>query len=226
MTTTDLRIDHNKFKASGEAIPYYGNTIISLMNNKDWPIYNLSKKMMELIRCSALKEKVRILPLASIHMTVIPLIREIDRAKAIWPDGLPKTAKFSEIDNLLVNKIEQVEPYHNIAMNIDEVQITGFRLSPQNNEMERELRTYRDAIAKVTDIVHPDHDQYHFHVSLAYIIKPFSKYDIILLDALEKRMTDLARKSLNSFKIAQPQFTVFNNMLAYSSDLSERGNLY
>ncbi|UPQ86325.1 DUF1868 domain-containing protein [Ignavigranum ruoffiae] len=226
MSTTDLQIDRHKFLADGEAIPYYGNTVISIMNNENWPIYHLSRRMMKIIKESTLSDKIRLLPLESIHMTLIPLIREIDRGTDIWPQSLPTNASFKEIDKILRDKVEEVEPYHQIRMKINEVQITGFRLSAQTAAMNQELRNYRDQIALKTKIVHPGHNHYQFHVSLAYVIKPFSQNDHLMLDKLETEMTKVAKASLDSFVLAEPKFSIFNDMLSYHPELSERGNLF
>jgi len=222
-----LAYDRRKFTEEGEALPYYGNTVISFMNNENSGIYNLAKELQEAFKTTTYSYKLTFLPLPSIHMTVFSLCREIDRYTHYWPDHLNQNADFKEIDQEMYRRVHSVPKFESVKMKIDKVTITSISISPADEKSESTLRNYRNELSRETGIKHEGHNQYQFHITLAYLTKSLTDKEKEEARALCEKMTKYAKEYIQEpIGVPEPQFTIFNNMLAYSTNLEDRGELH
>ena len=74
----------NKFNNEGLPNQYIGNTVISRLKDPGC-IIDRCRKLIDILNKPDWGMKFAILPEASYHMTVITLLREIDRHTSAWP---------------------------------------------------------------------------------------------------------------------------------------------
>ena len=97
-----------------------------------------------------------------------------------------------------------------------------FDLQPIDAEMERALRSYRERLSDVTGVRAPDHRDYRFHLTLAYLITqpPLEAMGAIagaLIEA-EHLLADIG-----PFTLERPSFRCFSDMSAFEVERTDRG---
>lgn len=215
-----------KFDDRGNAIPYYGNTIISFTNDENTGIYQQALLAQNRLKESSFADCLAFLPPDSFHMTVLTLCREIDRGTSFWPRGVGQTETFSRIDAILKERAEQIKAPEGIMMQVEECQLTKLTLKPWRKEDAEKLKSYRDQVAEAVGIHHFWHDNFQFHISLDYHIRHLSEEQEKERQQICKELTrDLLSKA-EPFRVEQPVFVIFNDMFCYERELKKRGNLY
>lgn len=217
-----LNHDPLKFTSQGEVIPYYGTSIIS--DIKDRGVLPILADLRDRLMDSLYGPDLILMPEDSWHMTIMTLLRQRDRGGDLWPDAL-KGKDFSEVDSYLKDLVDQVEKPGRIAMRVKDFDTSSLYLEPVDDQMGQLLQDYRDRIAQATGIRHPNHDRYHFHITLAYISSGDFKRESDL-ETFNQDLTDFLNKRLGVIEFGPPNFVIFNDMLSYHEDLSERGGLY
>ena len=215
-----------KFNMEGKPLPYYGNTVISFLNDENTQIWKTSnfihKQMMKL----PFANKLAFVPANSFHMTVLNLCREIDRKDGAWPLNLSKDLNFHQIDQKLKEIVDSIEKPTDIIMEVDRCSIAHVMLKPLNEDCERKLQEYRKKLADATGIHHPWHNTFKFHITLNYVLDEFDEQEQKQIDTFCDEMTKLLKNEVKPFYVPEPQFVIFNDMMQYETDLSKRGNLY
>lgn len=222
-----MKTDSNiKFNEYGQPVPYYGNTIISFLNQLGSQIFQEAVFVQNVLRESELAHGLVFLPPESFHMTVLTLCREIDRGSIYWPLEISENVVFHEIDRLLKKKVDSTSVPEGIMMEIDCCEISKILLKPYRLEDEEALNKYRNRVAEITGIRHKWHDRFRYHISLDYIFREWSLSEENIKNQLCQEMTEHLRQKVQPFVISNPQFVIFNNMMSYETELSKRGDLY
>lgn len=155
-------------------------------------------------------------PAESWHMTVFQGTIEGRRAAPFWPGGMALDAPIDETTQVLATRLEGFAPAEPFAVKLVEVTPLGLVVAGATGEDERWLRTLRDRLAEAFGYRHPDHDDYTFHVTLAYVKKwlPAGAEDVYLpaLDAIGR---DFAAE-IPALELAPPAFCSFRDMNLFS----------
>lgn len=215
-----------KFDDTGTPLPYYGNTIVSYLNSTEHPIFEEAEKAWGRLKNTSFSSCLAFLPPDSFHMTVLTLCREIDRGTPYWPPEVSKTACFQEIDAFLKEKMKSVPVPKGIVMEVEECEEIRIILKPHNKAGEEKLRIYRDRVAEATGIRHPWHEDFRYHLSLAYRIKPLSEEQKEVKTAVCQQLTRELKTRVKPFLLPEPEFVIFNDMMSYERDLSKRGRVW
>lgn len=227
LLTINSIIDPNKFDREGNAIDYYGNTVIEYLDLTldDPDVIHLAKSIQSALKKQDYAAKLSFLPISSLHMTILSLIRDIDRGQEVWPSYLPDQA-FAQIDPILKEKVDQVPFSGPIKMKIAEFSAFRFRLEPYDKDSFKNLYEYRKALVEETQVDRNDLDTYTFHITLAYTNRPFNQEEKADFAAFKAKMNKQVQDGDLTIRVSQPEFVIFNDMLAYHTDLSKRGDHY
>ncbi|WP_159548033.1 DUF1868 domain-containing protein [Streptococcus halichoeri] len=215
--------DPLKFDDQGNVLDYYGNTTIAFVSDK--AILDIAKEINEKLSHYDFYKKFSMLPIESLHMTLYSLIRERDRNTSVWPSYL-EDFDFKKIDSILKERVNQVSFPDDIKMRVVEFSTTTLHLEPLTQEVNNKLNKYRTELRDVSEIDHGDIGTYTYHISLSYVNQTLSDEDIEIISKINKAFTEDIEEKEIIITISNPKFVIFNNMLAYYSDLSKRGNLY
>lgn len=215
-----------KFDERCKPLPYYGNTIISYLNQEDKPIYIAAVKVQERIKKSGLSSNLAFLPVESFHMTVLTLCREIDRHTKYWPPSVPENASFKDVDQTLKAIVDQISFPDNVQMIVDECEINRIVLKPADEESRRKISDYRNEVAEKTGILHSWHHEFRYHLSLDYLVIPLNQEQEKEKERICMECTEWLRKEIEPFTVPKPDFVIFNDMMSYEKNLELRGNLY
>ncbi|KAF4930691.1 hypothetical protein CGCVW01_v000854, partial [Colletotrichum viniferum] len=88
----------------------------------------------------------------------------------------------------------------------------GVRLDGRTPAETERLRSLRNKLADKLNIRHPIHDEYGFHLSVAYLLRHLTHQQNQELEGLLLRHFEEMPKS---FELAAPEFCAFENMFAF-----------
>lgn len=215
-----------KFDEQCRPLPYYGNTVISYLNQEESPVFRAAVEVQNRIRTLDFSGHLAFLPPDSFHMTVLTLCREIDRHTKYWPPMVPEEARFKEVDRILKNIVDQVPFPEEILMEPEECEITKIILKPADEKSRQKLADYRDEVSAKTGIRHSWHDGFRYHLSLDYLVKPLDLRQEKEKERVCAEFTEKLKKEVKPFILPKPDFVIFNDMMSYETDLNLRGGRY
>ena len=215
-----------KFDENGSPLPYYGNTIVSYLNDQRWPVFDEAVRVQEALKKCGFSQKLAFLPPSSFHMTVLTLCREIDRGTPYWPKGMAADETFQGIDRILKERVAAVPLPEGVFVEVEDCEEIRIILKPHDKESADKLRAYRDQVAEVTGIRHSWHDTFRYHLSLDYLLKPLDEEEKRERDAVCARFAGELRRTVKPFLLPKPEFVIFNDMMSSETDLSKRGAAY
>lgn len=212
---------NDKFTEQGEPKRYIGNTIVSFFE-KEAAIFKEAILTQNKLKQSPMSDFLVFLPTDSFHMTVISLAREIDRGTEYWSQRLDENMPFPEVDKKLAKIVAEIPFPEDVEMTIDHVSFTKINLVPANEESKRKLLAYRDTVAERTGILHLGHDDYHFHISLTYLLHEIPADMREDADEILAQITAELKESIQTFTVSKADFVIFNDMMDYTVDLTKR----
>ena len=214
-----------KFHADGRVRTFAGNTIICFVP-PDSHVFRLAEWVQMQVRSCTFAHKFAFLPPDSFHMTVMELLCDETRNAERWTSALPLDAPLAVTDDYFIKTVPTVAPPAAIRMRFVETTRKSFtiNLRPADAETAQALRTYRDGVAAVTGVRAPDHDQYQFHISLAYRLIHLTAAEEAALDQLLTTVDQYLHEHFGHFEPAAPQLTLFDDMFCFAT-VDERATL-
>lgn len=107
---------------------------------------------------------------SSLHMTIFQGIIEYRRSPPYWPADMAFDTPIDGMTDHYREKLKNFAGLSPFRARITEVTPLGLTLEGDSADDRRCLREWRDAFAGVFGYRHPDHDDYVFHITFAYII--------------------------------------------------------
>lgn len=154
-------------------------------------------------------------PPASYHMTVFQGTIDTRREPVFWPEGVPLDMPIDETTQLLLSRLADFPPAPPFRMRIREVTPLGVTVTGATGEDEAAIRSFRDALAVPFGYRHPDHNDYTFHITLAYLkawLPPSA--ESIYLQALAE-LTDSFAAEVDVIELGLPAFCEFTDMTEF-----------
>lgn len=207
-----------KFHHDGSAVSYPGNTVIADVCPGN-PAYDVMVECLKMLEEAKIDNLFIPLPKDSYHMTVIRGVNDLVREEAFWPKALALNSAMEAADAYMANAVGSVKNPGSIRMKFDRVRISAedFRilLSPADCEQERDLRVYRDAVADAVGLRLPGHDEYTFHITLAYTWRLPEGEQQEIVARLADRMNKLL-SAQDHVLVDPPHFAYYEDMLFFS----------
>lgn len=205
-----------KFYEDGSVRRYPGNTVVANLTPLS-PEFQVMTYLRSLIIGAGFDKTMILLPECSYHMTVIRGVNDQVRTDDYWPKTLPKDSPMDKVDDYMTAAIGSVEMPKKIRMKFDRVRFSAtamlVTLLPADDTENRILRDYRDKVANAIGLFLPKHDEYRFHITLAYT-------RIIPEGDGDKRMKELIAQ-MDTYLAAQPEFEIKSPFIAYYDDMLE-----
>lgn len=215
-----LQNAHEKFYPNGHVAPYPGNTVICHVPAQSRFLEDISA-IAEQLHHVSFRDKLGILPPASYHMTVFPGANDPGKDRSSWPKDLPVSASIDECTKLVRSRFEKEKlmakaPFR-VRLDPEKTlqyasRAATLRMVGADAEAEIALRTTRDQLSRVYNHRDPDHDQYGFHITLAYTLRTLTaeeqrEYREILTHSMTRI---LARTPV--LELGLPEFCTFPDM--------------
>ncbi|MBN9024962.1 MAG: DUF1868 domain-containing protein [Rhizobiales bacterium] len=151
-------------------------------------------------------------PVSSLHMTLFQGIIEYRRSLPFWPSDMPLD---TDIDVMTAHYRDKLMDFHGAGpfqVRVIDVVPTGLTVAGATDEDERRMRAWRDAFAEAFGYRHPDHDDYVFHVTLAYMIDWLAEDRLSAWEALFDDCLGLLAREAPILELRPPAFCSFEDM--------------
>jgi len=151
-------------------------------------------------------------PVSSLHMTLFQGIIEYRRSLPFWPADMPLD---TDIDVMTTHYLEELRDFRGAGpfqVRVIDVVPTGLTVAGATDEDERRMRAWRDAFAEAFGYRHPDHDDYVFHVTLAYMIDWLAEERLPAWEAMFEESLALLGREAPILELQPPAFCSFEDM--------------
>lgn len=160
----------SRFNAEGQFLPEPGNTIVAHVpegSQTQAGLITLAQKMKALPGAGHFA----FTPISSYHMTVFQGVIEFRREEGFWLPFLPMDATIDSVTAHMVEKLKTFPKSRSFKIKPIALTPLGLTVAGKTREDEQALRDFRDQLADCFGYRHPDHDDYTFHITMAYLIK-------------------------------------------------------
>ncbi|NOU94400.1 DUF1868 domain-containing protein [Paenibacillus sp. LMG 31456] len=170
---TYTKVVGRKFHEDGSVRYFPGNTIICPVDPSS-AVYAQLLRLADGFQKLSCSRSFTLLPPSSYHMTVIQGVCDEDRKTELWTRFLPLDAPLEETDRLFREKWETVRIPDGFNMKFHYLHAEGVALTvnlqPLTEDDAHELKMFRDDVSVKLGLRFPNHDDYHFHISIGYRI--------------------------------------------------------
>jgi len=206
-----------KFNSDGTPIKYPGNTVIADVG-KENPAYAVLHQISSRLRQVKFNDCFIFLPENSYHVTIIRGMNDNVRKSGFWPPELALDTPMDQVDDYFATAAGAVPVSADIRMKFVRLQINGddvrVCLKPADMEQEQLLKDYRSQVAQRLGFQLPGHDEYIYHVTMAYILKlPGSEYQHQLHE-IEESINSCLREQ-DCFYLSRPCLAYYNDMMQF-----------
>ncbi len=158
-----------RFDSEGNFLNEPGNTIVSHVTQgsaTQAALVEVRTRLMEL----PFAHHFSFTPVSSLHMTLAQGVIEFRRKDKFWPDGVDHDADIGGITDLYCDRLMTFPDVGAFRTRAVAVTPLGVTLAGATGQDESTLRCWRDELCEPLGFRHPDHDDYVFHITLAYLI--------------------------------------------------------
>jgi len=214
-----------KFDARGGVLRFTGNTVLSHIA-LGTTASNALIAVRDAIKNRSFSHCLAFTPPTSYHMTVLEGARDKVREPGHWPADLPLDTPLdictAHFERKLANfQLDAPLPFRMRIVEFSARRDSGatVRLEPIDGAENRKLRCLRDRIADLLQIRAPGHEQYGFHVTLAYLMNWMSEEQTEEYLSLQPDCLRFLQKNVPVLELDAPEFCVFNDMYAFDMQL-------
>lgn len=215
-----------KFLADGRVSPFHGNTIVCHIpqQGEHAACFNALLDIYRDLPARPFAANITALPPSSYHMTLFDGANETARTAGLWPPGLALDSSIEDCHREVGRRLEgfALDTPLPIRMRVDPegTGIAGNALTipllPVDEAENARLRRLRDRLSAATGIRSPRHDQYRFHISLAYVLWALSATQAqAVRQAMGEWMAMVAAAS-PLIQLGAPEFCTFKDMFAFN----------
>lgn len=201
-----------KFDCAGQVLNNPGNTMICHIDRES-DVYRSLVSAQDRLKSAPLAQAFTFLPSQSLHMTVFPGIIDHSRTQNRWPQHLPLNATIDNITEDFSQNLNQLKLPQKFT--IKPINISaGFCVSVQgaDNAAETDLRMARDILKKHTHIQDPEHDNYKFHITFAYLLHWLSADEAQRVVDYSNEIFDTCLSSIDQIELGPVEFCTFDTM--------------
>ncbi|KAK0784018.1 hypothetical protein LTS16_018885 [Friedmanniomyces endolithicus] len=207
----------HKFNPDGQIMPYPGNGVLSPLDAAS-ALHRSLQALLNDLQQQEFASLYTFLPPSSWHMTTYEGVSDQIRVRNSWPAELPVTASLKACHAHVATRLAVFK--HGLGADI-QMEVAGFeslaegialKLVPTTSDGERALRDLRDRLSQRLGMRHPGHDNYSFHMGLAYLLRHLSEGDEIWI---AKFLQGWHAKLPQSFELAVPEYCVYDDMYSF-----------
>lgn len=210
-----------KINEDGSVKHYPGNTIVMMVDESS-DVYSYLRYAADCLREMGLSKNFMLLPSSSYHMTVIQGVNDQVRKETHWSTLMPLNTPLTEMNQFFEEKINETRSIGEVAMTFDKVQLSnntlGIYLKPADSREDQKLRGYRDRISESIGVRLPGHENYSFHITLAYVWESPDMKEAERLKVYTKEMTEYFNRINENFVLTNPQFVRYENMFDFPGE--------
>jgi len=144
------------------------------------------------------------------------------RSDDFWPAGLEKDLPMEKVDDHVSAAVHRAKIPEGVKMRMVEARLGPsciiVRLEPADEGAKETLLAFRDRAADEIGLRLPGHDDYKFHITLAYTrVVPTTEDEVAKKEALKAEMNAVLGDGIE-FVTTKPYMAYYDDMLAFSPE--------
>jgi hypothetical protein len=151
-------------------------------------------------------------PVSSLHMTLFQGIIEYRRDPVYWPAGVPLDTGIDEMTAIMGERLAGFVPGPAFKVSVLCARPTGLVVAGATEADRRAMDIWRDGLAEVFGYRHPDHEDYVFHVTFAYLLDWLADDRLPAWQAMLDEVAADLRARVLVLDLRPPAFCVFADM--------------
>ena len=201
-----------KFKENGEFNHFPGNTVVANLYTKQ-DLMEVVDIIQSRYRELPFINKFTLTPRGSIHMTVIELLCHENREPEFWSSHLALDTPLEEIHEYFAKRLE-IFPLLNeeIHMKVIEMGKQNIMVEPADEASAKRLEEIRTYVSEKAGVRFPNHDNYHFHISVGYLRVPLTEDEEEEFTKVRAELTKVLLEKIPVITINRVDYTVFEDM--------------
>lgn len=215
----------SKVNEDGSVRDYPGNTIV-MMVDQDSEVFKYLMHMTKRLKEIEASDTLMLLPPSSYHMTVVSGVNDQVREEKYWSRFRDLDTPLEEISTFFQSEMKRVKPLKDARMLFDKIQLNHndlrVLLKPETIEEDRKLRAFRDEISEQFGVRMPNHDEYTFHITLAYVWKIPNNRERNQLSKYKEEVDKYLSQLNNSFTLSDAQFVSYRNMFDFPGECKQK----
>jgi hypothetical protein len=208
-----------KFDSHGNALPYPGNTVICDVD-PDSPEHRALVRLQNGLRTALAADAFAFLPADSFHMTLYRGVNHLRRLDAEWPGYLDQetpldavTAEFAA--RLAPLKLPESFRMRPVALYSNPTGESQLRLEGATAAEKKKLHNARWLIRDALQHARPGEDDYAFHITFSYRVRPLASGETIDLNRRQEQLFKEFARDVPMFAVGAPTLCDYNDMLAF-----------
>jgi hypothetical protein len=206
-----------KFYKDGSVHRFAGNTVICEID-ASMPIYTGLLDVQERLKVADSKGKFAFLPPSSFHMTVMEGVCDDIRRPERWSKKLDPKMPLDEVNKFMLECFGRQSLFSPITMRVTAKTTPSWLavvLDPANIETADYLENFRNQFSTATGIRFPNHDNYTYHISLAYNLVLLTAEEQQTMHDLQLEVFEELKTRCPIFELGQPILTSFDDMFRF-----------
>jgi len=214
-----------KFDADGRVRPFAGNTILWHLPQQgpDAAAFDAILDIYREVQSLGFARKITCTPPSSYHVTLFVGANDQERVPGRWPADLPLDCPMETCDRLLGDRLRQMRleqaPPFLLRVDMSEPALDAgpitIRLLPQDEAEDRRLRTLRDELSRRLRIRQTNHDDYFFHLTVAYQIDWLTAEEQAEHLAALRRWKEAIQRRSPVIALGSPEYCILDDMFAF-----------
>jgi hypothetical protein len=209
-----------KFYPDGRVRSFPGSSIVCAVDPAS-RLLRACERVQERCRHERFSGAFAYLPPESFHMTLFDLLCDHVRVEERWSQAIALDAPLDRTDVLLTEMLERVEWPQAPRMRVTGLGELGgdhtlhLRLEPVDEATAGSLGAFREAVSRATQIRHPGHERYFFHVSLAYPLRALNEAEGQDYPQFEAEESERLRRQPDEVTLGRPYLSCFEDMAGF-----------
>jgi hypothetical protein len=215
-----------KFTPGGMPKPFAGNTVICHVPHQS-RFMDGASALQDALQSANFAHKLGILPPESYHMTIFPGANDQARPRSSWPGGVALDATIEQCSSIMRQRMESVhlEGPFPLRVEIDVPATMNYgractlRMKGADPNAEHTLRAIRNRLADVYQYRGPEHDNYGFHITIAYTMTDLSAEEMTHYHALLQDAVNRLTRETPVLSLGLPEYCTFRDMFRFDTEV-------
>ncbi|BCP53542.1 hypothetical protein K32_21590 [Kaistia sp. 32K] len=200
-----------RYDLSGTFLPEPGNTVVCHLVDGS-PSQAAVLEVRRRMQAMPDADRLAFTPVSSLHMTLFQGIIEYRRDLPYWPADVALDTEIDEMTRIYLDRLSGFRGAGPFQVEVVDVVPTGLTVAGATEADRRVMKAWRDALAGPFGYRHPDHDDYVFHVTFAYLIDWLDSDRLPAWEALFDEALALFAREAPILDLRPPAFCRFADM--------------
>ena len=200
-----------RYRARGGFLPEPGNTIVCHVEKGSRTQEALIAARERYLEAPEAEQFI-FTPITSLHMTLFQGIIEFRRKPGFWPSDIPLDTPIDDMTEIMAARLEAFPVFDPFQVAVTTARPAGLLVDGHREEDRRTMRHWRNAFADLLGYRHPDHDDYRFHITFAYVIERLSDAALPHWQDMLNRVAEDVASEVPVLELCPPAFCAFEDM--------------